>query len=57
MEKMHQLLKEEEHDCLVYLCYAHWMSVLGSKITPPETMKHVMEVQNIFVTTIFHLSR
>ena len=44
MEKILQLLKEEEHDLLVYGCCAHWMNLLGSEITPPEIMKHVVKV-------------
>ena len=48
MEKMNKLLKEEEHDLLVYGCCAHWMNLLGSQITLPEIMKLVVEVQNFF---------
>lgn len=48
MEKMRQVLQQDDPGLIVYGCTAHWLNLLGQDITPSALMKHVVEVQKYF---------
>jgi len=48
MERMRKDLEEEEPELITYGCLAHWLNLLGQDLTPPQIMKHVVEVQKFF---------
>lgn len=48
MEKMREDLKEQDPDLIAYGCGSHVANLLGQDITPPNIMKHVVEVQKYF---------
>lgn len=48
MELMRTLIHEEMPSVSTYGCSAHYLNLLGQKITPDSVMKHVVSVQKYF---------
>ena len=45
MDKMNTLLQQDDDQLIFYGCSSHWLNLLGQELTPPQIMKHVVEVQ------------
>lgn len=48
MQKLKNLLLEDDNQLLVYGCSSHWLNLLGQELTPAPIMNHIVEVEKYF---------
>ena len=52
LQKMRDLLPEDDQNVIVYGCASHWLNLLGQDITPSQVVNNIVEIKKYFRTTM-----